>query len=277
VLGPSNIASWGVMLRLPDLQRELFRGITRPNEAGQGAGDRLGDEIRDHGALRANERLGIYARMYCARLVDALREDYPRLAALVGPEVFAAVAHDYVEARPSTHPSLRWFGAGLGDFIAERVDQRLPAYAADLACLEWARVGVFDAADVDILDVATLRRFPADAWPSLRLQLVPALEILQVGWPVHRIWEAAESGHADAWTPADTWLRVWRQGDQVFQATLDEVERRALAHVRAGDDFGTLCSGLALVVPEDTVAATAGGLVLRWIEDGALRADTGRR
>jgi hypothetical protein len=125
--------------------------------------------------------------------------------------------------------------------------------------------------------VAALRRLPADAWASLRLRLVPALQTLRVGWPVHRIWEAAESGSADPWTPADTWLRVWRQGDQVFQVTLDEVERAALAHVQAGDDFGTLCAGLASMVPEETVAATAGALVLRWIEDGALRADTRQR
>jgi hypothetical protein len=122
------------------------------------------------------------------------------------------------------------------------------------------------------LDVAGLRRVPVDAWPSLRLRFVPGLEILRVGWPVHRIWEAAQSGHAERWTPADTWLRVWRQGDQVFQAALDEAERTALEHVQAGDDFGTLCAGLASIIPEETVAATAGALVLRWIEDGALRA-----
>jgi hypothetical protein len=105
------------------------------------------------------------------------------------------------------------------------------------------------------------------------LHLVPALRILHVAWPVHRIWDAGESGGRDAWAPADTWLRVWRQGDQVFQATLDEVERTALGHLQAGDDFGALCAGLASLVAEDAVAAIAGALVLRWIEDGVLRSD----
>lgn len=266
------------MLRLPDLQREFFRGMTRPHEPErEGGGDALLGEIRGHGPLGASERLGIYARMYCARLVDALGEDYPRLAAILGAQAFAAVAHDYVEARPSTHPSLRWFGRGLGDFLAARADPTLPAYAADLARLEWARLDVFDAPDGELLDVAALRRLPTDAWASLRLHLVPALQILSVCWPVHQIWEAAESGRADPWTRMDTWLRVWRQGDQVFQAPLDEIERAALAHVEARDDFGTLCAGLASMIAEETVAATAGALVLRWIEDGVLRADTRQR
>ena len=261
------------MLRLPDIQRRFFRRITRPH-ASQGGDEVLAGEIREHGPLDSEERFAIYARMYCARLVDALGEDYPRVASILGGEGFAAVAHDYVNAQPSTHPSLRWFGHGLADFLATRAERNQPGFLPDLARLEWSRLAMFDAADAELLDVTALRRLPADAWGSLRLHLVPALQVLHVAWPVHQIWEAAESGGGGPWAPADTWLRVWRQGDQVFQATLDEVERTALGHVQAGDDFGAVCAGLASIVAEDTVAATAGALVLRWIEDGVLRIDT---
>jgi hypothetical protein len=264
------------MLRLPDLQRRFFRGITRPHGSEHGDGA-LAGEIREHGPLGSMDRLGIYARMYCARLVDVLREDYPRVASILGAEGFAAVAHDYVEAQLSTHPSLRWFGHGLADFLAARADRNQTDFVADLARLEWSRLDVFDAADAELLDVAALRCLPADAWGSLRLQFVPAFQVLHVAWPVHLIWEAAESGGGGPWAPADTWLRVWRQGDQVFQAGLDEVERTALGHVQAGDDFGALCAGLASIVAEEAVAATAGALVLRWIEDGVLRAQVQSR
>ena len=60
---------------------------------------------------------------------------------------------------------------------------------------------------------------PPDAWASLRLALVPAVEVLRVSWPVHRIWEAGESGApSTGWQPAETWLRVWRQVYKVYQA-----------------------------------------------------------
>ena len=103
----------------------------------------------------------------------------------------------------------------------------------------------------------------------LRLGVVPALTVLDVAWPVHRIWEAEAA--SETWQPEEIVLRVWRQRDLVFQAPMDPVEQRALERVRRGDDFSGLCEGLAGLVPTDEAPRTAGALVLRWIEDGLLR------
>jgi hypothetical protein len=51
---------------------------------------------------------------------------------------------------------------------------------------------------------------------------------------------------------------------------MDAIERWAFDCLRAGDDFGTLCDGIASMVDPEDVAATAGGIVLRWVEDGLL-------
>ena len=40
--------------------------------------------VNGTGSLDAAQRIGIYADMYRARLVDVLREDYPRVAAILG-------------------------------------------------------------------------------------------------------------------------------------------------------------------------------------------------
>src|SRR4029079_15629477 len=73
----------------------------------------VGDERLD-----APARLDVYARMYVARLVDVLREDYPRVAAVLGEEEFTRVAGEYVAAHRSTHPSLRWFGRAFPERLA---------------------------------------------------------------------------------------------------------------------------------------------------------------
>ena len=170
----SSSRSWDRMLRLPDIQRQFFHGVTRPHASEQG------DE-----ALR--ERSGSTGRSARWSVSGSTRactvrgwstrsgEDYPRVASIIGAEgVRRASRTTYVEAQPSTHPSLRWFGHGLADFIAARADRKQPEFVADLARLEWSRLDVFDAADAEVLDVEALRRLPADAWGSLRLQLVPA-------------------------------------------------------------------------------------------------------
>ncbi len=211
--------------------------------------------------------------MYCARLLHVLAEDYPRVAAILGPDAFGAVAHAYVTEHRSVHPSLRWFGRGFSDFLAADAGTAHPAFVQDLARLEWARLTVFDAADVVLLDVETLRRLPPDAWPSLQLRLVPALEILAVAWPVHRIWAVdAAAASAGDWVREDGRLRVWRQDDRVFQASMDLVERVAMDSVQGGRDFTSMCDALATLVPPGEVASTAAQLVLRWIADGLLRA-----
>lgn len=259
------------MLALPELQRAFFRAVTASSG---GAAAHLLADIRGDDRLDAGARLDVYARMYSARLVDVLFEDYPRVTALLGPEEFARVARDFVTAHPSTHPSLRWFGRRFPDFLAASVGDR-PPFLGDLARLEWTRLAVFDAADAVTLEAEALRQLPPEAWATLRLRLVPALEVLRTEWPVHRIWDQeARSAASPPWQPAATWLRVWRQDDKVYQASMDETERTALAGVQAGDDFGTLCGALTTLVPEERAAETAGGLILRWVADGVLSAAT---
>lgn len=263
------------MRPLADLQRALFRAIAGAHDdAGTtAAGFAVLGEIRGDERLSPRGRLDVYASMYCARLIDALREDYPRVAALLGPERFGEVAHAYVAAHPSTHPSLRWFGEHFAAFLARDGSAELPPYVADLARLEWARLAVFDAPDAPMLDLDALRRLPPDAWTTLRLRLVPALELIDVAWPVHRIWAAIEAGAPfDATGVGEVHLRVWRQRDGVFQAAMDEAERIALATVAAGETFGALCERVATVTKPEESAAMAGSLVLRWIEDGILAA-----
>ena len=254
------------MLALPDLEAAFFAAVT-----GASSTSAVLPEVRGDARLDAAGRVDVYARMYLARLVDVLFEDYPRVAVVVGPDAFAALARAYVAAHPSTHPSLRWFGRDVPEFIDAVADREdLPAYLADLARLEWTRRAVFDAPDATPLGLAALRAVPPDAWATLRLRLIPALEVLRAGWPVHRIWDADAAAPSDGWQPVDACLRVWRRDDAVYQAPMDEAERVALARVRAGDDFAGVCEALAAVVSVDRAPETAAGLVLRWIEDGIV-------
>jgi hypothetical protein len=235
------------------------------------------DEIRGDARLSAVGRLDVYARMYCARLIDALREDFPRVATVLGTEVFADVAHAYLAAYPSTHPSLRWLGRDFANHLAHDPPASGPAFLADLARLEWARLAVFDAADAAVLELETLRRLPPEHWSELRLRFVPAVASLTVAWPVHRIWEAIETdATAAGFASHGTTLRVWRQGDRVFQSAMDDAEQTAFVAVTAGETFADVCERLAAVVSPEQAPALAGALTLRWLEDGVLAAASAR-
>jgi hypothetical protein len=251
---------------LRELEQRFFRALTRPH--GTDADPALVGWVRGDAALTAAERLDVYANMYCARLVGGLLEDFPEVAAALGHARFDEVAHAYLALHPSEHPSLRWAGRAFADFLGELPPDTVPAFVLDLARLEWARMTVFDAPDAPVLALERLRALPAERWPALPLSTVPALETLDLGWPVHE-WSAAAAGTL---TPRPTSLRVWRRGCKVAVAAMDDFERRALAAVQHRCSFAGLCELVGTELPEEEAASEAAALVVRWIEDEILRA-----
>ena len=246
------------------------------------------------------ERIRIYADMYRARLVEVLREDYPRVAAAVGDADFAALACRYLTRHPSTHPSVRHVGRRFADWIAG--EATVAPYVGDLARLEWARVEVFDAADAEPLRLADLESLPPHEWPALRLRLIPACLVLESAWPVHEIWAAAdpetnfpECGHdaraiddddapaddgagedggadrvAEAWMREPTVVRVWREGYSVSHAAMGPDEQRAFRVLARGEPFAEVCAAIEDGLDADTAARQVGAILLRWLEDGLI-------
>jgi len=200
------------------------------------------------------------------RLRDVLREDFPRVAALLGLERFEDAASGYLEVFPSKQPSVRHLGRALAEFLRRRED--IPKCLADLAQLEWARVEVFDAPDAESATMGDFVSVPPDAWPALRFSTIPALQTLRAQYPVHQLWSGDESLDVAA---ANTSIRVWRANDcRVFHAPMDERESAALRKMISGEPFAAICETFA-DLPAAEAAEEATALLARWIEDGIIR------
>ena len=272
------------MLPLGELQLRFFSALDPASPPIDAA---LLAAVNGTGSLDATQRIRIYADMYRARLVDVLREDYPRVAAILGDEDFAALACRYLTRHPSTNPSVRHVGRRFADWITGEAS--VAPHLADLARLEWARVEVFDAADAEPLRLADLESLPPDEWPALRLQLIPACLVLESAWPVHEIWASADpEAHADApaddgaradgaaepapqaWTREPTVIRVWREGFSVSHAAMGRDEQRAFRVLARGEPFAEICAAIEDGLDADTAAREVGAILLRWLEDGLI-------
>ena len=261
------------MLPLRELQARFLRSIATTPERSDGHGfdPALLELVEGRGRLGSTDRLGVYTEMYWARLLDVLRDDFPRVAAVLGGDRFTALAGAYLERHPSTDPSVRWVGAYFAAFLAERgrVDEQ--PFLTDLARLEWTRLAVFDAVDAVPLRLEALRAIPPSTWPRLTFRPVPALRVLRCAWPVHELWAADDpKAAATSVRPAATVLRVWREAFAVYQTPVDAVEHVALRQLLAGAPFGVMCDRLEAVLPPPAVAREAGALILRWVEDQIL-------
>ena len=177
-----------------ELQRALPSSDPQGPEAGRPSG-RPADVVTE---IRGDSRLGATDRLHgSTRHVQGATRRRPRRGlsagrAILGAEQFGQLARDYVTTHPSTHPSLRWFGRTSRPSSRASLQAGPPAFLADLARLEWARVAVFDAPDAEPLRLADLESLPPQDWPALRLRLIPACLVLESAWPVHEVWAASE-------------------------------------------------------------------------------------
>ena len=235
-------------MKLAETQRlfwELLQGTEGPLDAFVGSS-----------ALPAEERVAIYARMFLHRQVDALREMFPKVVAALGDEGFFEVAARYVHDHPSEHPDLGQLGRTFAAFL-ERPDLR------DLAKLEWARGEVFEAAEAAPLSPEEFARLAqdADTFMNRRLQLIPALRLLELEHDVGQLWDES----AKTAGPRQIRVVVWRSGFDVFHVQVDADEARAVQVAADGAAVGEICGVFG-------DAARAADVLQGWLAEGWIGA-----
>lgn len=214
----------------------------------------------------------VYRQAYRARLRAALRDNYEVLPRVMGDDAFDALAHAYIDAQPSRHYSLRWFGHQLSAFMAAS-ETLLPHPALrDLAQMEWALGTAFDAAPAPVLEPAELSSLPVQDWPGLRLALHPTVQLLALIWAVGPVWHALKAEQNDVPAPDALahHLLVWRAGLKPQWKSLTEVESIFVQGLQAGHTFGQLCETLAESVGEEQAAQTAVTILRELLSAGAI-------
>lgn len=218
-------------------------------------------------ALPAAERLAIYANMYLWRQVDALREDFPKLVAVLGDEGFYSLAEGYVREHPSEHSSLSKLGRRVADYLVRHPAGRgdLP----DLARLEWARAEAFEAEDVPLAGIDSLRAVAPAELPEVRVAFAPAVRLLHLDHDAPALWRAVEDGAA---LPppgrAEVAVAVWRKELEVFHAVVAADEARAIERAMEGEPFGAVCEPFA---GRDDAVDAAFRAVASWFAEGWVR------
>jgi hypothetical protein len=217
-----------------------------------------------------DQRLAIYAHAYRARLVEALGTDYAVLKAVLGEEPFRELCHSYLQASPSTHYSLRWFGRRLPAFLRRNGRGHL----AELAAFEWKLAAAFDARDAPVVAPQAAGAIPAPDWPAVRLRLHPSVRTQMLSWNTLNIWRSVKAAHP---VPAHRTLArpgsclIWRDGLVTRYRSLQADERAALGAVASGATFAALCEGLAASgIPAGSLALRAAGFLKTWLSHGLV-------
>jgi len=219
--------------------------------------------------LPAPDRLAIYASMYAARRVDALRQTFPELAAVLGDERFAALARDYASIHPSSHHDIARLGHALPAFLREHPGPGRPDLG-DLAALEWQRQEAFFAAPATAAGRDALARLAPDDFPRARLVLAPAVRLLELEHDPTPLWRALQAGAPPpSPSPGRCAVAIWRNGFEVVHARLPDAEAEALRRAAAGSTLGEVCEAFAVGAEPARAAYDA---LSSWVAEGWVAA-----
>jgi hypothetical protein len=267
-------------MRLAETQARLWPAITeRPAIAEENDGGmeqdgldqeqgRLDQIVRADGRLSPRRRVEIYAQMYFWRQVEALKEDFPKLAALLGADGFAHLVDAYVHTYPSVHPSLGRLGRQLARFLAEHRSENGRPDLADLAALEWARAEVFVELDAPSAPASIFSELAPDQFAAARFCLVHAVRVLSFEHDAMALWRAVEQGEpAPEPLPHPQHVLVWRKGWTVFHAPIDAEEAKALEWARQGRTLGEVCEAFA---ERDEPVVAAFAALQSWLAESLV-------
>ncbi len=227
----------------------------------------------------AMQRLAVYGDAYRLRLLEVLGEDFPGLRGLLGVESFAALGRAYIDAHPSAHPSIRWFGRHLVHFLRERAPYSNRPALAEMAAFEWTQGEVTDASDSRVCRAEQLAAISPAHWPDMRVVFQHAMRRLELHWNVPVVWRAVQDGSAvptfERSAQPLAWL-LWRRTLQVHWRSLAEDEHWAIQACLDGLTFGEICQGLNERSTASDVALRAASLLKQWLsEDLVANIETG--
>jgi len=231
----------------------------------------LVERVLPRGGSPPQDRLAIYNRQYWFRLLTVLQEEYPLLRHWLGLVEFNRMAVAYLDAHPSTSPTLRELSdhlvafLGGGDHRWAREDLRQGARLGHLF------IRAFDAATLPPLDAAAA----GDALLTAPLTLQPHWALFVEDWDLVACRRRARAAEDDATvitpTPVRGYWAIYRGGGGLSAEPLDAHQHALLSRLAAGEPFGAACEALAAGLAPDALAAVQGaigGWFARWMSLG---------
>jgi hypothetical protein len=228
-------------------------------------------------------RVGVYRHAYRARLTEALADNFEILARAMGDEAFAALADAFITAHPSGHPSIRWFGHRLADFMAAsgHADEGLVPHPAfiDLARMDWALRAAFDAADAPTVGREALAGLAPEDFAAMKLAAHPSVQQVRLDWAIEAAWRALREHDPDSGAEPELpapqedphTLLAWRHGLETVWRSVEPVETALLQGLAAGETFAELCERAA-AIEDDAMepAQRAASTLAQWLDEGLI-------
>ncbi len=222
-------------------------------------------------------RAKIYQNSGAKAQADALRSNYPGLAAAMGEEFFTGLAHAFCRQHPPQTRSLVDYGKELPSFIDAATHKHKLQWLGDMARLDSAWLGAHLAKDAEPLLSEDLQGQDEKQLMEIRLALHPSAIMVELEFALYDIWEKSRKGEAinsqQNIPRQKQTILLWRPDGDVVTKPLDDFEAAFLCALDTGKNLQQ-ASEAALGVnkqgnlPNLLAASLAGGLFAKSPDKG---------
>ena len=201
--------------------------------------------------------IAVYRNTAIKGAVDALADNYPTVAAILGEQAFAALAVAFVDQCPPDNPVLAAYGAVFFEWLeSHEIGQNLP-YLSGVAQIDRFQTESHLAAEATTLAPAMVAGLSAEQWSASRASFHPATRF---GWftvPAPSIWLAHLEPLADEIAPL--WcaegVLMTRLDGAVLARRIGAAEHRILFGLRLGETIGQAALATAALYPNANITA----------------------
>lgn len=232
---------------------------------------RIDEVIEGSATLSPEQRIGVYAKMYYARLVDSLCEDFPGVYHALGSEAFCEMAEAYLSKFPSTHYCMTKLGDRLPGYLANHEDQyEYGRFLVELATLEVWHYQLFHEPGDQPLAMDAVLGLDAQTLMQSRLKIAETTQLMFTEYPVGDYLKQVHD-QATPQVPEKTltWLMVYRNGYYVDHDTLAEPAAVLIQKLKNGETFGDAVNAAAEIDLEQ-VSADVGAWLQDWAAKGLI-------
>ncbi len=247
---------------LAELQTDFLQAIFRNERTAIAA------QVRAHGELTAEQRVGIYRNSVHANIGQYLASLYPVCQQLVGADFFEHLSDQYLDAAPPHTPFLADYGATLPVFMQDYPALAATRWIADMARLEWARHQAWNAIHQPAADFSQLATLSETEQADTCFELKASVQLVASAYALQPVWMA----HQDEADPVkipleqitlrqDSQIIIWRNGRRLLQIELEPARWQFLRAVQAGNNLASLGEEFAEQLPTHLTHAIQRG----WI------------
>lgn len=219
--------------------------------------------------LDAHERtrtpIQVYRNTVLLGAVQALGDNFPVTAAIMGARSFENLAIAYARRHPPQSPVLADYGGLFAEWLESQAIIRDLPYLGDVARCERLWVEALHATDAQALDLAGLANVAPEALLELRLSLHPAVRFGWHGSPGIALWLAHQQASDEEivldWRPSGALFT--RPELNVIGSEIDAAAHRLLVGLRLGETLGKAAHAAQTLHPTVDLGARFADLVGR--------------